>query len=124
MDDGAACGRQNTKVLHCPQRSNCQGHNTLEPSHKILRYFFTCPDTLSTGYQCYDGSFIPLHAYCDGQRDCAGKNWEDEPESCGKLSFRVVHIEKRGHEYLQNMETNDVRRVGTRFTIHNQYCLV
>ncbi|XP_072020979.1 uncharacterized protein [Amphiura filiformis] len=34
------------------------------------------------GFQCYDGTWLPAHAYCDGQRDCAGKNWEDEPLYC------------------------------------------
>ncbi|XP_072030112.1 uncharacterized protein [Amphiura filiformis] len=34
------------------------------------------------GFQCYDGTWLPSHAFCDGQRDCTGKNWEDEPPYC------------------------------------------
>ena len=34
------------------------------------------------GFQCYDGTWLPSSRYCDGQRDCAGKNWEDEPLEC------------------------------------------
>ena len=37
----------------------------------------------SYGFQCYDGTWLPVHAFCDGQRDCAGKNWEDEHQLCG-----------------------------------------
>ncbi|XP_072017119.1 uncharacterized protein [Amphiura filiformis] len=39
-------------------------------------------DESPVGVQCYDGTWLPIHAYCDGQRDCAGKNWEDEDTDC------------------------------------------
>ena len=44
-------------------------------------------DESSSGFQCYDGTWIPSHSLCDGQRDCAGKNWEDEPMECCKNLF-------------------------------------
>ncbi len=64
----------------------------------ILRIFIClckikfCFDYLSAdssvGFQCYDSRWLPAHAQCDGQRDCAGKNWEDETIDCGKFGVR------------------------------------
>ncbi|XP_072018426.1 CD320 antigen-like [Amphiura filiformis] len=45
----------------------------------------SCDESL-IGFQCFDGTWLPAHAYCDGQRDCSGKNWEDEPIECGMLT--------------------------------------
>ena len=42
------------------------------------------PDESVNGFQCYDGTWIPMAAFCDGHRDCAGKIWEDEPDGCCK----------------------------------------
>ncbi|XP_072043486.1 vitellogenin receptor-like [Amphiura filiformis] len=47
-----------------------------------------CTDS-SVGFQCYDSRWLPAHAQCDGQRDCSGKNWEDETSECGEFKVEV-----------------------------------
>ncbi|XP_072037031.1 uncharacterized protein [Amphiura filiformis] len=36
-------------------------------------------ETTSNGFLCWDETCIPAHAYCDGQTDCEGRTFEDEP---------------------------------------------
>ncbi|XP_072021908.1 LOW QUALITY PROTEIN: uncharacterized protein [Amphiura filiformis] len=38
------------------------------------------------GFQCYDGTWLPSYAYCDGIKDCPGNTREDEPATCDDLS--------------------------------------
>lgn len=43
-------------------------------------------------FQCFSGKLIPFHTQCDGYRDCSGKNWEDEPESCGESGYKRMGL--------------------------------
>ena len=66
-------------------------HNYLD----IIRIFFCLyllpifdiTEEKNKGFQCFDGSWIPINKFCDGHRDCSGKNWEDEPLECCKLKL-------------------------------------
>ncbi|XP_072046391.1 uncharacterized protein [Amphiura filiformis] len=66
-------------------------------------------DASNVGIQCYDGTWIPTHAYCDGQRDCAGKNWEDESLQCdmNELNFTcsAEEIECKNGACVENVHT-------------------
>ena len=52
-----------------------------------LPLVFDITEEKSKGFQCFDGSWIPINQFCDGHRDCSGKNWEDEPLECCKLKL-------------------------------------
>ncbi|KAJ8026622.1 hypothetical protein HOLleu_31512 [Holothuria leucospilota] len=38
-----------------------------------------------SNFQCYSGDWIPFQSFCDGHRDCPGKSFEDEPQTCNYL---------------------------------------
>ena len=56
----------------------------------MLTFIFNPTGQSSNGFQCYDGTWLPAHALCDGQRDCAGKNWEDEYLQCGNVTHVLL----------------------------------
>ena len=46
----------------------------------------------STEFQCTSGRCIPIHWYCDQERDCS--DGSDEPSTCGKrVSKREKHYD-------------------------------
>ncbi len=58
----------------------------------ICDLFIILPDESANGFQCYDGTWIPMSAFCDRHRDCAGKIWEDEPAGCCKRDNQIFQI--------------------------------
>ena len=76
-------------------QSQCQKKKKKKKKKKsqIVQFLISDSEASAVGFQCYDGSWLPEYAFCDGQRDCSGKNWEDEPQLCRK--FILVQFETR-----------------------------
>ncbi|PIK39302.1 putative G-protein coupled receptor [Apostichopus japonicus] len=75
-DDEVRCqgGRCIPQTALCDLKNDC-GDNSDETE---------C--TWSEGnFRCFANLLLPGNRVCDGYRDCQGKNWEDEPQTCDYL---------------------------------------
>ncbi|KAJ8026620.1 hypothetical protein HOLleu_31509 [Holothuria leucospilota] len=57
--------------------------------------------TSQSNFQCYSGIWIPFQSFCDGYRDCSGKAFEDEPETCTYLQTNFS-CDSRTHFLCKN----------------------